>query len=151
MAIATQGSASPSIGSSGPGVSKGALWTGRVLSIFCILMLLLDAFGKFAKPVQVTDAFTRLGLPIATSVTIGTLLTICTLLYAIPQTAILGAVLLTGYLGGAVAIHLRAGSTTFEEIFPAIFGALIWLGIYLRDRTLRRLIPLRYQPLITNH
>jgi hypothetical protein len=123
--------------------SKGALWTGRVLTILSVLFLLFDAFGKFAKPVQVTDAFTRLGLPIATSLTIGVLLTVCTLLYAIPQTAVLGAVLLTGYLGGAVAIQMRAGSPTFETIFPVLFGILVWAGLYLRDPQLGRLIPIR--------
>jgi hypothetical protein len=122
--------------------SKGAVWTGRVLSILTILFLLFDAFGKFARPVQVTDAFTRLGLPIATSVTIGSLLTVCTLLYAIPRTAVLGAVLLTGYLGGAVAIHLRAGSSTFEMIFPVLFAGLAWLGIFLRCRALHAVLPL---------
>jgi hypothetical protein len=121
--------------------SKGALWTGRVLTILTVLFLLFDAFGKFAKPVPVTDAFTRLGLPIATSVTIGVLLTVCTILYAIPRTAVLGAVLLTGYLGGAVAIHLRAGSPLFETVFPVLFGVLAWLGIYLRCRALRLVLP----------
>jgi hypothetical protein len=122
--------------------SKGALWTGRVLTVLVILLSLLDAFGKFAKPVQVTDAFTRLGLPIATSLTIGVLLTLCTILYAIPRTAVLGAVLLSGYLGGAVAIHLRAGSSTFEMFFPVIFAGLAWLGIYLRYPALRAVLPL---------
>ncbi len=122
--------------------SKGALWTGRVLTILTVLFLLFDAFGKFVRPVPVTDAFTRLGLPIATSVTIGVLLTVCTILYAIPRTAVLGAVLLTGYLGGAVAIHLRAGSPLFETVFPVLFGVLAWLGIYLRCRTLRLVLPL---------
>jgi DoxX-like family len=122
--------------------SRGALWTGRVLTILTLLFLLFDAFGKFAKPAPVTDAFTRLGMPIATSVTIGVLLTVCTILYAIPRTAVLGAVLLTGYLGGAVAIHLRAGSTLFETIFPVLLGMLAWLGIYLRCRTLRLVLPL---------
>lgn len=122
--------------------SKGALWTGRVLTILTVLFLLFDAFGKFVRPVPVTDAFTRLGLPIATSVTIGVLLTVCTILYAIPRTAVLGAVLLTGYLGGAVAIHLRAVSPLFETVFPVLFGVLAWLGIYLRCRTLRLVLPL---------
>jgi hypothetical protein len=122
--------------------SKVALWTGRVLSTLTVLFLLFDAFGKFAKPAQVTDAFSRLGLPISTSMTIGVLLTVCTILYAIPRTAVLGAVLLTGYLGGAVAIQLRAGSPTFETWFPVIFGALAWLGIYLRYPALKAVLPL---------
>jgi hypothetical protein len=122
--------------------SKGTLWTGRVLTVLVILLSLLDAFGKFARPVQVTDAFARLGLPIAMSLTIGVLLTLCTILYAIPRTAVLGAVLLTGYLGGAVAIHLRAGSPAFEMFFPVIFAGLAWLGIYLRYPALRAVLPL---------
>jgi hypothetical protein len=129
-----------SLASSAP--SKAALWTGRVLTILTVLFMLFDAFGKFAKPVQVTDAFTRLGLPIATSLTIGVLLTVCTVLYAIPRTAVFGAVLLTGYLGGAVAIQLRAGSPTFETWFPVIFAAIAWLGIYLRYPALKAVLPL---------
>jgi hypothetical protein len=115
---------------------------GRIVSILTVLLALLDAAGKFARPVQVTDAFTRLGLPIATSFTIGTLLTVCTVLYAIPRTAVLGAVLLTGYLGGAVAIHLRAGSSSFEMLFPVIFAGIAWLGIYLRYPVLKAVLPL---------
>jgi hypothetical protein len=122
--------------------SKAALWTGRIVSVLTVLLALLDAAGKFARPVQVTDAFTRLGLPIATSVIIGVLLTACTVLYAIPRTAVLGAVLLTGYLGGAVAIHLRAGSSTFEMLFPVIFAGIAWLGIYLRYPVLKAVLPL---------
>ena len=122
--------------------SKPALWTGRVLSALTILFMAFDAFGKFAKPVQVTEAFGKLGLPISTSVTIGVLLTICTVLYAIPRTAVLGAVLLTGFLGGAVAIQLRVGSPTFETCFPVIFAAIAWLGIYLRYPALKSVLPL---------
>lgn len=120
-------------------MSKGRVWAGRVITILAALMLLMDAFGKFAKPPQVVDAFTRLGLPISTAYLIGGLLTLCTLLYAIPRTAVLGAVLLTGYLGGAVAIHVRAGSSTFEMIFPVLFGVFAWAGIALRDA---RVLPL---------
>jgi len=122
--------------------SKGILWTGRVLTILSILFLLFDAYGKFAKPPQVTEAFVRLGLPISTSISIGVLLLVSTLLYAIPRTAVFGAVLLTGYLGGAVAIQLRAGSPTFETIFPVLFGIIVWAGIYLRDCSLRRVFPI---------
>jgi hypothetical protein len=124
-----------------PSTSKGQLWAGRVLSALSIVFLLLDAAGKFAKPVQVVDAFARLGVPILLSTSIGMLLLACTILYAIPRTAVLGAVLLTGYLGGAVAIHMRAGSTGFEIVFPVIFGVLAWGGIYLRWCGLRRIFP----------
>jgi hypothetical protein len=122
--------------------SKAALWIGRVLSGLTILFLLFDAWGKFAKPAPVTEAFTRLGLPIAHSTTIGVVLLLCTILYAIPRTAVLGAVLVTGFLGGAVAIQMRAGSPTFETIFPVIFGVIAWLGVYLRCRALRAVLPL---------
>jgi hypothetical protein len=135
--------ADTSLSSSVVPASKTALWTGRVLTILTILFLAFDAFGKFAKPVQVTDAFAHLGLPISTSVTIGVVLTVCTILYAIPQTAILGAVLLTGFLGGAVCIQLRVANPPFETLFPVIFGIVMWAGIYLRDPELRRLMPIR--------
>jgi hypothetical protein len=122
---------------------RGVVWTGRVLSILVILFLLFDAAGKFARPAQVTDAMARLGMPMSQSVTIGILLLIGIVLYAIPRTAVLGAVVLTGYLGGAVAIQLRAGSPMFETVFPALFGILVWLGVYLRDSELRGMLPLR--------
>ena len=92
-------------------------------------------------PAQVVQAFARLGLPLSTAINIGVLLTVSTLIYAIPRTAVLGAVLLTGYLGGAVAIHIRAGSSAFETIFPALVGVLVWAGIYLRDCPLRVVFP----------
>ena len=123
--------------------SKGLLWTGRVLTGLTILFMLFDAFGKFAKPVQVTDAFSRLGLPIVTANSIGILCLVCTVLYAIPRTAVLGAVLMTGFLGGAVAIQMRAGSPVFETVFPVIFGVIAWGGVYLRDCGLRRVFPVK--------
>jgi hypothetical protein len=122
---------------------RPALWTGRVLSALTVLFLLFDAAGKFAMPAPVTQAFARLGFPVNLRITLGVLLTTGTVLYAIPRTAVLGAVLLTGYLGGAVAIHMRAGSSTFEIIFPVLFGIIAWAGIYLRDPALRRLFPFR--------
>jgi hypothetical protein len=124
-------------------VPKGRLWTGRVLSTLAVLFLLFDAVGKLIMPAPVAQAFVRLGFPTSLGVGIGILLLICTLLYAIPRTAILGAVLLTAFLGGAVAIQMRAGSPLFETDFPVLFGILVWAGIYLRDNRLRKLIPLR--------
>jgi hypothetical protein len=123
--------------------SMGLQWTGRVLTVLTILFMLFDAYGKFAKPVQVTDAFARLGLPLSTSTSIGVLLLVSTVAYAIPRTAVLGAVLLTGFLGGAVAIQMRAGTSAFEQIFPVIFGILMWGGVYLRECGLRRVFPVR--------
>ena len=120
------------------GNSKAMVWTGRVLSGLVVLFLLFDAVGKFAMPTQVVQAFVRLGLPLGVGMTLGIVLTVCTVLYAIPQTTVLGAVLLTGYLGGAVSIHLRAGSSLLETMFPVIFGGLAWLGIWLRDPDILR-------------
>jgi DoxX-like family len=89
------------------------------------------------------EAFARLGNPLSASVGIGLLLLVCTAIYVTPRSSILGATLLTAYLGGAVSTHVRAGSTLFEMIFPGILGVFVWLGVYLRDAELRDLIPLR--------
>jgi|SRR3981189_300721 hypothetical protein len=126
------------------GVSKKALWAGRTISTVIVLLLVLDGVMKFFKPKPVVDAFAHLGIPIELDFAIGTLLLLCTLLYAMPATSILGAILLTGYLGGAVMSHLRAGDPLFTHVlFPTYLGSLIWLGLYLRDARLRVLIPLR--------
>jgi DoxX-like family len=123
---------------------RGWIWAGRVLSALVTLLLLFDAVGKITMPPQVMDSFIRLGMSPRLSPTIALLLLVSTVLYAIPWTAIIGAVLLTGYLGGAVAIHLRSGSSLFETIFPALFGVLVWAGIYLREGRLRELFPIRF-------
>lgn len=123
--------------------SKARLWTGRILTAICGLFLLFDAVGKLVMPPQVAQAFGRLGVPINLSGGIGILLLACTVLYLVPRTAVLGAVLLSAYLGGAVAIQMRAGSGTFETIFPVLFAILAWAGIYLRECRLAALFPLR--------
>jgi hypothetical protein len=127
-----------------PGVSKKALWAGRAISGVIVLLLSLDGVMKFFKPKPVVDAFAHLGIPIELDFVIGTLLLLCTVLYAVPATSILGAILLTGYLGGAVMTHLRVGDPLFTHVlFPTYLGSLLWLGLYLRDPRLRVLIPLR--------
>ncbi len=109
-----------------------------------VFFLIPDAIIKFIKPAPVVDAFAHLGLPLSSSVTLGILLLTCTVLYAIPRTSVLGAILLTAYLGGAVATHLRVGDPLFSHIlFPTYLGILLWLGLYLREERLRALIPLR--------
>jgi len=124
--------------------SKGSIWTGRVLSILVILSLTFDAVLKFLKPPPVAEAFSHLGLPFGLSVPIGIILLFCTLLYAIPQTSILGAILLTGYLGGAVLTHLRVGDPLASHIlFPLYLAIVLWLALYLREVRLRPLIPFR--------
>jgi hypothetical protein len=107
------------------------------------LFLIADAVMKFGKPSFVVDKTTELGYSENVIVPLGAILLAGTLLYLWPRTAVLGAVLLTGYLGGAVATHLRAGSPLFEMLFPAIVGALVWGGLVLRDERLRSLLPWR--------
>jgi hypothetical protein len=125
-------------------VSKKSLWAGRILSGLVVLFLIPDAIIKFMKPAPVVDAFAHLGLPLSISVTLGSILLLCTVLYAIPPTSVLGAILLTAYLGGAVATHLRVGDPLFSYVlFPTYLGIVLWLGLYLREERLRALIPLR--------
>jgi hypothetical protein len=124
--------------------STPLLWTARVLSTLVILFMLFDATIHIMKPAPVVDAFARLGYPLSASVGIGILELFCLLAYATPRTALLGAVLLSGVLGGAISTHVRAGSPAFEAyIFPAILGAMIWGGIWLRDSRLRAIFPIR--------
>jgi hypothetical protein len=119
---------------------KAALWTGRILSIIPVLMLLMSAAFKFAKPEFVMKEFTRLGYGENLTLGLGILELFCTILYAIPATSVLGAILLTGYLGGATTTHLRIGDSFIP---PIILGIVIWLGLFLREPRLRWLIPLR--------
>lgn len=124
-------------------VSKKSLWIGRIVSGLPALFLLVDGAMKLVKPAVVVDATTKLGYSESVIIPIGIVLIVCTILYLIPTTAVLGAILLTGYLGGAVATHVRAAEGVFPIVFPIIFGALLWLGLYLNDTRLRDLIPLR--------
>ena len=124
-------------------VSKTNLWIGRIVSGLPALFLLVDGVMKLFKPPVVVEATVNLGYPESTIIPIGVVLIICTILYLIPATSVLGAILLTGYLGGAVATHVRAGESLFSIVFAVIFGILIWLGLYLRDARLRALVPLR--------
>jgi hypothetical protein len=125
-------------------VSRGTLWTARTLHTLVILFMLFDSTLHLLKPAPVVEAFNRLGYPLSASVGIGILELLCLIAYALPATAPLGAVLLTGVLGGAVATHVRAGSPAFEAyIFPAILGLMIWAGLWLRDARLRALLPIR--------
>jgi len=123
--------------------SKVAVWTGRTLSSLAIAFLLLDGVMKLFTPAPVVEAMIRLGYPVSESVGIGMVLLACVALYAIPRTSFLGAILLTGYLGGAVATHVRVSDPLFSHIlFPIYFGTVIWLGLFLRNQKLRTLVPL---------
>ena len=120
--------------------SKGALWTGRVLKIISILFLTFDAAGKIFKESHSVEGSLALGWPADLIQVIGIILLVCTILYAIPTTAVLGAVLISAYLGGAVAIMMRSGA---NFIFPIIFGVLVWGGLYLLSEKLRGFFPVR--------
>ena len=122
--------------------TKGSLWAGRIVSWVVGLFLLLDGVAKLFKPAPVVEGTVKLGYAESTIVPIGIVLIACTILYLIPRTAVLGAILLTGYLGGAVATHVRAGDGVFPIVFGVTFGVLVWLGLYLRDARLRELVPL---------
>ena len=122
---------------------KTKLWIGRIIGTLAILFLLVDGVMKLLKPAIVVEATRQLGYPESTIVGIGIALLVSTVLYVIPRASILGAILLTGYLGGAVATHVRVGAGWFSILFPVIIAAFVWGGIYLRDERLRALIPLR--------
>ncbi len=115
-------------------------WAGRVLSAFATLFLLVDGVTKLLLVPAVLHASAQLGLGASTTVGIGLLALACTALYALPRTAPLGALLLTGYLGGAVAIQVRLGAPLFSVLFPLLFGALVWGGVALRDRRFTALL-----------
>src|SRR5579862_8107784 len=102
------------------------LWAGRILSVLAVLFLLFDAAGHLMVPAPVAEAFNRLGYPLSLSPTLGIIALVCVVVYAIPRTSILGAILLTGYFGGAVATHLRVRDPLFDTLFPIIFGVLVW-------------------------
>ncbi len=124
-------------------VSKKTLWTSYAVSFVPALLLLADGAAKLFKPAPVVEATVQLGFPESTIVGMGIVLLASTILYLIPRTAVLGTILLTGYLGGAVATHVRVGSSLYSIVLPVIIGVLLWGGIYLRDVRLRALLPLR--------
>jgi hypothetical protein len=117
-------------------VSKARLWTGRILGAFAFLFLVMDGGMKLFKPPFVVQAVAKLGYPESTIVGIGLTLLFCTALYAIPRTSVWGAILLTAYLGGAVASNVRAQNPAFNSIFPMAFAVVIWASLILRRRNL---------------
>jgi hypothetical protein len=123
--------------------SKAILWAAYGISALAVLFLIFDSVIKVLKLAPAVEATTQLGYPESLVIIIGVIELACLAVYVIPRTAILGAILMTGYLGGAIATNLRAGTPLFNVVFPIIIGALLWGGIYLRDQRLRALIPLR--------
>ncbi len=129
-------------------LSTGRLWTGRLMSTLAVLFLLMDGVMKLVKPAFVVQATVQLGYPESVIIGLGIVLLACTILYVIPNTTVLGAILLTGYLGGAVATHVRIGSPLLSHtLFPVYVAVLVWAGLLLRDPRLRALIPLRKKDL----
>jgi hypothetical protein len=127
-------------------VSRPALWLGRVLSGLVIVFMLFDGAIKLVPWPVVTETMDRIGYGSSETLarTLGVITMACTLLYAIPPTSIVGAILLTGYLGGAMASHLRIGSPLLSHtLFGLYLGLMVWGGLWLRDRNLRTLIPFR--------
>lgn len=122
-----------------PAISKSVLWTGRVLSVLPCLMLAFSGVMKFNRSPSLEEGFAHLQLNIDLAVSLGVLELACMVIYLIPRTAVLGAILLTGYLGGAMLTHLRVGD---PWIVQSLLGVALWAGLWLRDPRLRVLIPL---------
>ena len=124
-------------------LSKVWVWTGRVLSGLIVVFMLVDGIGKVLKIQPVLDAFAEMNFPVKLAVPIGLIDIVCAVLFAIPRTAVLGAVLLTGLLGGAIATHFRLESPLFSHtLFGLYLGLIAWGALYLREPRLRALLPL---------
>jgi hypothetical protein len=121
-------------------ISKKIMWIGRILSGLAVLFLLVDGGMKLWKPAVVVEATRQLGYPESEIVGIGVLLLACTVLYVLPRTSIFGAILLTGYLGGAIASQVRIRAGWFNVAFAGTFGVLVWAGLWLRDMRVRNLL-----------
>ncbi|WP_437755696.1 DoxX family protein [Sorangium sp. So ce1389] len=124
--------------------SRKALWAGRILSGLAVLFLAFDAVGKLLQPREVVEGTTTLGYPASVIFPLGVVQLVCLAFYLAPRTAVLGSVLWTGYLGGAIATHVRVGNPLLTHtLFPIYVAALLWGGLWLRDRRLRSILPLR--------
>ena len=120
--------------------ATGMVWIGRVISLLSTAMFFLSAYFKIAGGPELEAGFEHLGLPLSMARGLAVLELSCVIIYLVPQTAVLGAVLLTGYLGGAMCTHLRVGDPVYVHV---LLGGFIWLGIYLREDRLRALLPIR--------
>jgi hypothetical protein len=124
--------------------AKKSTWAGRIFSGLVTAFLLFDAVIHIMKPAPVVEGFAKLNFPIRYAIPLGIVELVCILLYVIPSTSILGAIFLTGYLGGAIAVQLPTGNSLFGEVlFPVYVAVFLWGGIYLRDARLRTMVPLR--------
>ncbi len=121
--------------------SKKRLWAGRIISALPVLLLLFSGVLKLIKPAPVVQGLAHFGYPESLALSLGILEIACTVVYVIPRTSVLGAILMTAYLGRATATNVRVGDALF--FVPPILGVLVWGGLYLRDDRLRALVPLR--------
>lgn len=121
--------------------AKVRLWSGRILSAIAVLFLLMDTVMKIVKADLAVAGTVELGYPESAVMTIGIVQLLCVVLYVVPRTSVLGAILLTGYLGGAIATHVRVGNPLFTHVlFPVYVAALVWGGLFLRDRRISALL-----------
>jgi hypothetical protein len=125
-------------------VPKKGLWAGRIITALTLVFVLFDCSLKLLQQTPAVQATTQLGYPAKLVLAIGIAEFVCVLLYTVPRTSILGAILLTGYLGGATATQVRLGNPWF--LFPVVLGVLVWGGLFSRDKRLRELLPLRTFP-----
>ncbi|REK18953.1 MAG: DoxX family protein [Planctomycetota bacterium] len=126
-----------------PRTSLALQIAGWVLGALPALFMIVNGAISVTKPPFVVEGTTEMGMSESVIVPLGVIMVTCSVLYLIPYTAVLGAILLTGYLGGAVATHVLHGDGWFEMLFPVLFGALFWLGLYLRDARIRAIVPIR--------
>ncbi|HEV7701121.1 MAG TPA: DoxX family protein [Pyrinomonadaceae bacterium] len=124
-------------------ISRAAHWTGLIVGGLPALFLIVDGVMKLFKPEFVVKATTDLGYSENVIIPLGVVLLTCVALFMIPKTTVLGAILITGYLGGAVATHVQHRDGAFEIVLPVIFGVMIWLGLWLCDTRMRQLVPIR--------
>ncbi|GLV55747.1 membrane protein [Dictyobacter sp. S3.2.2.5] len=125
-------------------ISKAPLWIGRVLTALAALFLLFDGIIHVMQISPVVDSLNQLGYPVNLALALGVIELVCLAAYVFPATSVVGAVLLTGYLGGAISAHLRLGDPLFSTtLFPVYIGILIWCGLYLRDERIRALFTVR--------
>jgi hypothetical protein len=123
------------------GISRTSLWSGRIITALVALFMIFDGLMKVLKVPAAVDGTVKLGYSESVLVPLGIVVLVCTAVYLYPRTSILGAILLTGFLGGAVATNVRTQPQW--TLFPVVLGVLAWLGLYLRDRSLKKLVPLR--------
>ena len=123
------------------GISRTSLWSGRIITALVALFMTFDGLMKVLKVPAAVDGTVKLGYSESVLVPLGIVVLVCTAVYLYPRTSILGAILLTGFLGGAVATNVRTQPQW--TLFPVVLGVLAWLGLYLRDQSLKKLVPLR--------